>query len=194
MKKKLPPLITQIMKNMKLQLKQIAFFAMLFCPGIKLAKAQIRSVGIVSQLPVKNGNLPAHGFEYNSTNYLYNLGLGYSCAQNESVNLDKVRFHTEFHLLKFHHGYLKSRLVPYVGVQVDHEIRKEQVSDEVIRQVQNKIDCKVGFKLSVDRLIVSADYQLGGNLLNLRVTYAVWVVNPCVRKRIDEFNYRAYGF
>lgn len=157
------------------------------CQGV--VKGQIRNVGVVYQQSLLQNGISKMGVEYNSTNYLYNLGIGYSVGKNEAEEVEQLRFHTEFHLLQFHHGYLRYRLVPYVGVQVEHtEVDKVQ-GDKIKSVSMNTIDMKSGLKLSADRYIVSADYQWNQRILNFRVTYAIWVVNPCVRKRIDEFGY-----
>ncbi len=175
-----------IVKNSRLLLLALAGL----CQGV--LKGQLRNVGVVHQQSLLQNGISKMGLEYNSTNYLYNLGIGYSVGKNQAEEVKQLRFHTEFHLLQFHHGYLRYRFVPYVGVQVEHSEVDKIKGDEIKSVTMNTIDMKSGLKYSADRFIVSADYQWKQRTLNLRVTYAIWVVNPCVRKRIDEFGYR-YG-
>jgi hypothetical protein len=172
-----------IVKNSRLFLLAMAGF----CQGEVMG--QIRNVGVVYQQSLMENGVSKMGVEYNSTNYLYNLGIGYLAGKNEDIEVRQMRMHTEFHLLQFHHGYLRYRFVPYVGVQIERSEIDKMQGDEIKSVKMNTISMKSGLKLSADRYIVSADYQWKQRMLNVRVTYAIWVVNPCVRKRIDEFGY-----
>jgi hypothetical protein len=155
--------------------------------------AQIRCLGVIHQQSTLKNVVAQNGIEYNSVNYLYNLGVGYSTSTAIDAHEEKLIIHADIHLIPFHHGYLNSRLAPYVGVQVEKS--KVQLETEASKnlQINTVLNLNAGLKLSLDRFIVSADYQFAQKLINFRVMYAIWVTNRCVKKRIDEYGNR-YGY
>jgi hypothetical protein len=178
----------QFQNNVKVQFK-LGVLLLLF-NYVLPAYSQINTIAVGYHHAITESEISPKGLEFNSTNYLYNLGVGYYVGGDEESKLNKWVFNTDLHLIKFHHGYEAKRLVPYVGINAEIQNIRD-LRPEFHREINlNVIDFKAGLKYSSDRFIVSTEYQIIEKSLNFKVAYAFYVTNKCVRKKIDERAFR----
>ena len=176
------------MKNQKNLIS--VFCVILLCATNSSVSAQIHCLGITQQTNVKNNNIQFYGIEYQSFHEIYNMGLGYSNNLSNANASQKLNFDFEINLWPFHHAFLKSRFVPFVGMQT--ELSQTKIQNEGFQSAvnQNRWFAKTGIKLSYDRFIGSVDYQFNQNYqnINLKLFYAFLITHRCPKKRINEIN------
>jgi hypothetical protein len=178
----------QIVKKVKAQFKLGVVMLLFHC--MLPAYSQIYTIAVGYQHAIAENEISTKGVEFNSTNYLYNLGVGYYVGSNEASKLNKWVFCVDVNLLKFHHAYGAFRMVPYLGLNAEIQNKNDLRPEFQLRTTENVIDFKAGLKYSNDRFIVSVEHQFIEKSINVKMAYAFYVTNKCVRKKINERAFR----
>lgn len=176
---------------MKYQKNLISVFCViLLCAINSIVSAQIHCLGITQQTNAKNNNIQFYGIEYQSFYRNHNLGMAYSNNLNNTISTQKLNFNFDINLWQFHHALMRSRFVPFIGVQT--EIAKTNIQNEGFQSnvYKNQWFAKTGVKLSYDRFIGSIDYQFNQNnqYINLKLFYTFLITQRCPKKRINEIH------
>jgi len=176
------------MKNQKNLIS--VFCVILVCATNSIVSAQIHCLGITQQTNAKNNNIQFYGIEYQSFYQNHNLGMAYSNNFKNTNSIQKLNLNFDMNLWQFHHALMRSRFVPFFGVQT--EIAKTKIQNEGYQftVIQNQWFAKTGIKLSYDRFIGSIDYQFNqkNQFLNFKLFYTVFITQRCPKKRINEIN------
>lgn len=142
--------------------------------------AQLNSIGFQYQKPFSRTPENLLGAEISRANCRYDAGLGFVVGKDGQTKWNKLTGRIDFHLFKWHHGYLCNRLVPYAGVQYESRSTGDG-RNGVFRP-------RAGLKLSYDYFILDCGYMPGdGNgTLNIRFSYVFKVGAKCQSKRMAE--------
>ena len=160
---------------------------------VSMAKAQIISGGLFrnQMLNSNMGNISSQGFEVSTTHYFFTLNAGIGFGKTDKIKMNTTQFGIDFTPFGFHHAYYRHKFSPSIGFQVNSN-RLEKLYATNFELPQNtftkntKCDLSLGFKLSHNRVIGSANYLMGQqeSSLTVRLAYIIAVTHKCLKKHL----------